>query len=127
MNAKVFKSKTIPVELCSISLKDTEQIDFKLEQIDSQPAIDPNSLKTIIQEEDLDGQFQLENNLSEKFVISPEPYSYRYTDIFYLLKGTKCNLESDQTLLLEYTYAQTASVAAYTSGIAKLKTHLTSF
>ena len=98
-----------------------------MEQIDSQPAIDPNSLKTIIQEEDLDGQFQLENNLSDKFVISPEPYSYRYTDIFYLLKGTKCNLVSDQNLLLEYTYAQTASVATYTSEITKLKTHLTSF
>ena len=128
MNANVFKSETIPVELCSISLhKDTEQIDSKLEQIDSQPAIDPNSLKTIIQEEDLNGQFQLKNNLSEKFVISPDPYSYRDTDIFYLLKGMKCYLVSNQILLLEYTYTQTASVASYTSGINKLKTQLTSF
>ena len=98
-----------------------------MEQIDSQPAINPNNLKTIIQEEDLDGQFQLENNLSEKFVISPEPYSYRYTDIFYLLKRIKCYLVSNQILLLGYTYAQTASVATYTSGITKLKTQLTSF
>ena len=128
MNANVFKSETIPVELCSISLhKDTEQIDSKLEQIYSQPAIDPNSLKTIIQEEDFDGQFQLMNNLSEKFVISPDPYSYRDTDIFYLLKGIKCYLVSNQILLLGYTYAQITSVATYTSGITKLKTQLTSF
>ena len=39
----------------------------------------------------------------------------------------KCNLVSDQNLLTEYTYAQTASVATYTSGITKLKTQLTSF